>query len=133
MSAKPVERSANAGAIKTTFRRNLRQAMLRKGWYQSELARQAGLTRDQISTYCTGRGLPTNESLHKLAGALGVEASELLPERPMPPSGRGAVTTELKVVPGAAGKVWLSVDRLVQTSTALKIVEMLQAEQADND
>src|ERR1043165_6798156 len=55
---------------KQEFAKRVYNLMLNKGWHQSELARQAGLTRDSISTYINGKVFPTPSKLGKLAKAL---------------------------------------------------------------
>lgn len=118
--------------VRRQFADKVYKAMIGKGWYQSELARRSGLTRDQISTYVRGKALPESESLVKLAGALDVPPEELLPQHP---AGRGPVTmaaTEFRSLPGAKGKVWLHVDRAIGTATALKIVELIEKDEHAN-
>lgn len=58
--------------------RELRKA---RGWTQEELAARAGMTQGVITNLERGaRDNPTQETLDKLAGALGVPVSELLGE-----------------------------------------------------
>ncbi len=52
-----------------------------KGWNRSELARQSGLHRSQITLFESGRMVPYASQLAKLAAALGVDRSvDLLAE-----------------------------------------------------
>lgn len=115
---------------KAEFGNRLYKLMLSRGWSQSELARQAGLPRDSISTYIRGVSTPTPANLDRLARALGVKADDLLPnvletaiEEDMP-----AFSMQASV--NAPGKAWLRVNRAVSFSTASKIAELLAAEDA---
>lgn len=60
------------------FSGKLNHAMLEKGWNQSELARRAGIGRDNVSGYVRGHNLPNSKHLSKLATALNVPPSYLL-------------------------------------------------------
>jgi len=66
--------------IKEEFARRVYKMMLSKGMTQSELARASNLERNRISSYVRGVALPTGLSLTKLASALGVKPTELLPD-----------------------------------------------------
>lgn len=117
---------------KKAFAANVRKYMQKKGWYQSELARRAQLSRDQISKYCRGEALAGDEALHKLAGALGVAVSDLVPDKAQ--SSRDASTltaTEFKMIPGRPGAVWLKIDRVVSVSTAVAVIELLEKDVTD--
>jgi transcriptional regulator with XRE-family HTH domain len=48
----------NSEAKKIEFGKKVQDAMLRRGWNQSELGRRAGLKRDNISCYVRGTTLP---------------------------------------------------------------------------
>jgi transcriptional regulator with XRE-family HTH domain len=61
------------------FARRLRDALLRRGMSQADLARSAGVSKDAISTYMHHRSLPSDTSLAKLARALRVDPEVLLP------------------------------------------------------
>lgn len=61
--------------------RLLRQAIAAAGITQSELARRAGITRDAVSRYCTGRTPIPDGKLVILADALGVRPSLIDPDR----------------------------------------------------
>ncbi|MCJ7997485.1 helix-turn-helix transcriptional regulator [Rhizobium cremeum] len=66
--------------IKDEFARRVYKLMLNKGMNQSELARASGLERNRISAYVRGVALPTGLFLTKLASALGVKPTDLLPD-----------------------------------------------------
>jgi transcriptional regulator with XRE-family HTH domain len=113
---------------KQEFGRRLYQLMNRKGWHQSELARKAGVARDSISTYIRGVSMPDPGNLQKLAEALGVSTDELLPNHVEAAIDNDVPAMEMKVSGTDPRMAWLRVNRLVSTTTCLKIVELLGAD-----
>lgn len=113
---------------KQEFGRRLYKLMLRKGWNQSELARQAGIARDSVSTYVRGVSLPEPLNLERLAAALGVPAVEILPNATETAMDADAPSLELKISSANSLMAWLRVNRLVSTATAMKVVELLNAD-----
>lgn len=114
---------------KQEFGRRLNQLMLKKGLHHSELARRADLPRNNISTYINGRSYPTEQSLAKLAKALGVTSDELLPNRAeMAIRGEASPDFSMKSSVADPGKTWLTVNRLVSTTVAVKIAQLLEEE-----
>lgn len=69
------ERRVNDGR---GFAGNLRKFRELKGWTQTELAKEAGLTQSWISHFEAGRRKPTLDTLQKLTSALGCTLEELL-------------------------------------------------------
>ncbi len=113
---------------KQEFGRRLYRLMAAKGWHQSELARQAGIARDSASTYIRGVSLPEPGNLKLLADALGVDADDLLPNHVEAAIDNDVPSLEMKVSSSDARIAWLRVNRLVTTATAVKIVELLGAD-----
>lgn len=114
---------------KQALARNLKRAIIEKGWTPAELARRAGLTRDNISTYMRASSLPTEDSLRRLARALGKTPEDLLPNRPdIPRSDPDNPMLVLSQMPDGTSR--LQFDKIVSTETANKIIALLQA---DND
>jgi transcriptional regulator with XRE-family HTH domain len=113
---------------KQEFGKRLYQLMLSRGWNQSELARQADLPRDSISTYVRGVAFPTPKSLKALAGALGVPMTEVLPNAIEPADDDELPSFEMKVPPSAPNTAWLRVNRLVSLSTATKIAQLIESD-----
>lgn len=107
------------------FGRRLQQLMLAKNWNQSDLARAADLGRDSISTYVNGKTFPTPVALKKLADALGMEPSELLPNAMMNAMDDEHPAVELRQAAGHPGKAWLRVNRAVSFGAAARIVEII--------
>ncbi len=64
----------------TQVAKRIRQARLSQGLSQVRLARQAGLSADAVVRLEKKDRSPNVETLFKLADALGVHASELLPQ-----------------------------------------------------
>lgn len=110
------------------FGRRIYQLMLKKGWRQADLARESGLPRDSISTYVRGTVRPTDESLKKVAKALGVEKEDLLPNMIEDAIEQDSPSVEMKISASDPTKAWLRLNRLVNTSTAVKIIEIIHAE-----
>lgn len=121
---------APAHLTKQQFGKRLYEQMLKKGWTQSELGRQADLPRDSISVYIRGRSLPTPASLKKLADALGVEETELLPNYVESAIDDDTPMLEMKISPNAPNTAWLRVNRLVTVATAMKVLQLLEADDA---
>lgn len=115
---------------KQQFGKRLYEQMLKKGWTQSELGRQADLPRDSISVYIRGRSLPTPSSLKKLADALGVSETELLPNYVESAIDDDTPMLEMKISPNAPNTAWLRVNRLVTVATAMKVLQLLEADDA---
>ncbi len=115
---------------KQEFGKRLYNLMLRKGWNQSELARQAGIQRDSVSTYINGRSLPTPKNLLALSTALGVEAELLLPNHTEEAIEADETSFSFKVSPSQPNTAWLRVNRLVTLATAVKIAELLENDNA---
>lgn len=111
---------------KQEFGKRLYNLMLRKGWHQSELARQADLPRDSISVYIRGRSLPTPLNLRQLAAALDVTPEELLPNYVESAIDDDQPSLELKVSPNMPDQAWLRINRLVSVRAALKIMDVLE-------
>lgn len=116
------------------FGRRLHSAMLRKGWRQSELARQAErhLPRGQkfgrhlVSSYVRGVHMPTQLMLEALAKALEVSAADLIPSD----SGVawvGKTDTGLRLTISEDGsRAHIKMDMAVSIDTALRIAQALK-------
>lgn len=120
-------RFAPSTVAKQEFGRRLYQAMLVKGWTQSELARKADISRDKVSTYIRGITAPTDQNLMKLADVLNVDPKELLPAAAERAAMTGEPDFEMKRNPGMASHlIWLRINRAVSMKTALKIAELIE-------
>jgi transcriptional regulator with XRE-family HTH domain len=110
------------------FGNRLYKLMMEQGWNQSQMAREAGLPRDSISTYIRGKALPTPKSLQSLATALGVQPIDLLPNAMESAIDEDNPSLEMRVSTSAPNAAWLRVNRLVSLSTAAKVIEIIQAD-----
>lgn len=115
---------------KQEFAKRVYQLMLGKGWNQSELSRRSGLPRDSISVYIRAKSLPTPGNLQKLADAFGVKSDELLPNHLESAIDEDNPSFEMRVSTSLPSKAWVRVNRLVSMSTATKIAELLEADNA---
>jgi transcriptional regulator with XRE-family HTH domain len=115
---------------KEEFGRRLYSLMLSKGWNQSELSRQTDVPRDSISMYVRGKTLPTALSLEKLAVALGVSETELLPNHTEGAIAEDTPAFEIRQSPNTPNTAWLRVNRLVTLNAALKIADILANDNA---
>ena len=118
---------------KIEFGRRLYRLMLNKGWNQSELARQADLPRYAVSVYIRGKSLPTPPNVKRLAAALGVSETALLPniaENAI--SDDDTPSFELKVSSSAPNTAWLRVNQLVSTATAMQVAQLLSNDEVAN-
>lgn len=113
---------------KDEFARRLYKLMLDKGWRQADLARAAGLPRNAISVYLRGASLPNPESTKALAKALDMDPGVLLPNYTESAIERDNPEIEFRVSPADPKKAWLRINRLVSTSTAIKIMSLIEAD-----
>jgi transcriptional regulator with XRE-family HTH domain len=117
--------------MKRVFATRLTSARMRKGWNQSELARQAAIhTEDKnfgralVSMYERARMFPNPFHLIALAKALGVEPNDLAPSSmPKLEDSAPQLLTEDK----GGGMVLLRVNQVIPWSKALTILELLRS------
>lgn len=109
-------------ALKREFARRLHQAMRAKDWRQSDLARASGMPKDSISQYYNGKIFPTAFSLEKVARALGVQPTDLMPGATDPSPVGQAVPRDfgpvVEDVPGSPNLKRVRVSRVVSAKTA---------------
>jgi transcriptional regulator with XRE-family HTH domain len=114
---------------KLEFGERLHKLAMSRGLNQSDLARATGLTRDNISTYILGKSLPTAANLKALADFFQMSVEELLPNRVEEKIEAAPTSFEIKTSATSPNKAWLRVNRLVRLSTAVKIAELIEAEE----
>ncbi|HEY1090179.1 MAG TPA: hypothetical protein VGE47_03740, partial [Burkholderiaceae bacterium] len=85
-----------------------------------------------VSTYIRGKVLPTSLSVHKLADALGVSPDNLMPNYVKEAVNSENPEFEIRANPGMKGTAWLRVNRLVSMKTALRVMDILENENAAN-
>lgn len=98
---------------------------------QADLARLADVKRVAISSYVNGKALPEALNLRKIAQALGMQDDDLLPEAMRVAAEPGPVALSIRSSPAEPGKAWLTINRAVSTSVALKIATLLEADNAN--
>lgn len=113
---------------KQDFGRRLYKLMMAKGWSQSELARRAGIARDSVSTYVRAVSMPEPLNLERMARALGVSATDLLPNHIEAAIDEDVPSLELRVSTANNKLSWLRVNRLVTVDTAMKVISLLDAD-----
>lgn len=121
----PEGRLASRHLTKQQFGQRLYQLMLAHGWNQSELARQADLPRDAISTYVRGRLFPTPKNLQALAQAFGLTPAEILPNTVESAIESDIPSLDIRSSTAAPGTAWVRLNRLVELKTAQKILEII--------
>lgn len=142
-NAKPSELGDDATPLtpemlsRQEFARRLQALMLKKGWNQAELAKRAFGTitdkrgyetpqgKDSVSGYLAAKRMPGPKKLALLAKALDVEPEELLPNALAAAADREHLSFSMRELAGHSGKVWVTVDRLLPTSTAIKIAALI--------
>ncbi len=123
---------ASVSVAKAEFGRRLQHQMVKKGWNQSELARQAGyhmpgkkrLGRDSVSNWVRGEEMPGPVRLHALCKALSVKPEDLVPAG-------AAMSVDDKVSPLSIrvtqdGNVWLQINQATSMELAMKVVSILE-------
>lgn len=115
------------------FGRRVYNLMLKKGWRQSELARRADIQRSSISAYIRGQAFPTDINLDRIAKALGVEKTDLLPNQAIQAMQDSHSSFEIRVHETDKSKAWIKVNQLVNASTAAKVFQLLNDDVASSD
>ncbi len=127
----PGSSAARKHLTKQEFGRRLYRAILEKGWTQSELARQAGILRDSVSTYIRGRNMPDAVNLKKIAKALGMKEADLLPNYD-----EAAIEAqinppfEVRASAEDPTRMWVKLNRELPLATVTKLMQLLEGEDA---
>lgn len=117
----------DTSAVKHIFAQRLRQLLLERDWNQSDLARAAGVSRENISTFTTEKHLPKTITLKKIAQALGFKSGiELLPEmESLKDADNPTPTFGIRAIDSQPGMMWVRVNQSVPRAIALKIFALL--------
>jgi len=123
----------------------LREAMTKGNLSASEVARRVwGITkdrrgydvarnRDRIGHYLAGTSYPEPENLKELANAVGLTVEDLAIDRPEPAAGTRSPrqTTDMHItfLADRPDKARVQLDRVLDWGTALKIIEMIKADE----
>lgn len=121
---KPVPESValnNREVVKSEFARRLYEAIVSRGWNQSEFARHSGLNRDAVSTYVRGKSVPSPLNLEKMASVLGMRPEELMPNYYEAAHAKADSQMELRDVPNEEGYMWLKLNLRLPKKVAIEI------------
>lgn len=135
--------NAPRSAVRAEFAKRLSEAMRRKGYNQSELARrgtalmqQRGLhatmrsgkkavfSRDNVSNWVRGLALPSPVFLDVMADVLNVKKDWLLPARGVPSVGKSLPKLDLRST--APGRTFLTVGMDLPTDIAVEIYSRIK-------
>lgn len=145
MSRRPHARLAPTGGKtqqdlldQQTFARNLHQALIDKGWSQSDLARKiwgdrtdpvtgysVAKNRDRISKYIKGSEVPDPKNLARICEALGMSLEELAPNITASIVDREIPEVSMTAITGHLDKVHLHISKLVPLGVASRIISIL--------
>ncbi|PHK92954.1 hypothetical protein CR162_21215 [Pseudoroseomonas rhizosphaerae] len=119
-------------SLRAEVGRRIQQRMQAKGWNQSDLAREAGIGRDNVSTYVRGKSMPGPKILAAIAKALDCTAEDLAPGiHGATAAGRpggaalAAVPLEIRQVSDNSGEVWVRMHRRMSLEQAMRIMAIL--------
>lgn len=123
-------------ALMAEFARRLQSEMTKKGWNQSDLARQASkfmpdgekLNRDLVSRWLLMKNLPHPVNLDAVAQALGIAREDLLPFKASSVT-KAFSSVDMKEL--SDGRVWLRVNEPVEWSVAIKVLDLLKGSKAE--
>ncbi|MFY9294467.1 MAG: helix-turn-helix transcriptional regulator [Methylorubrum rhodinum] len=115
--------------------RNVKVLMETKGWTPSELARQAGISKQVVSTLNLGYTRPTRHNLLAIARALGVPVTQLDPEYEDIVANSVDTTPTLSATqaPDKPGYAVLIVNRIVRWRTAIEVQKLLAEDGPDDE
>jgi len=113
---------------KQEFGRRLYEAIIKRGWNQSELARRARIGRDSVSSYVRGISFPDPKNLQSLADALDCKKEDLLSNIVENAMDREHPAFEIKAAHGDPNNVWLRVNRMVSADLAAQIFTLINKE-----
>ncbi len=128
-------RSYPPAAVRADFARRLQARFISRGWSQSELARQSGVSRANISSYVRAKSSPGPAHLKALARALECQPCDLIPAaRAATDSRMGdrkkrdacAPQMSLAAMPGG-NTAWLQIECELPTAAALRLLADAQA------
>jgi transcriptional regulator with XRE-family HTH domain len=125
----PVSPEMTLEAAREVFASRLQHTMLKKGWTQSDLSREASkhmpnkkFGRDLISNYIRARMLPDARHAQALSKALGTSVEDLIPAR----GPRDSVAPRMSTRDAGDGNAWLQINQAVPWAVALKVMQILQ-------
>ncbi|UUJ74493.1 transcriptional repressor [Microcystis phage Mae-Yong1326-1] len=120
-----------------SFARRLHEAMLRKGWNQSDVARamwgevtdnrgyKVARNRDRVSQYLRGESIPEAANLQKLADIFGMDVADLAPDLVASAVDKARPEVALTAIAGHPDRVHLVVNKLVPLAVAARVVAII--------
>lgn len=102
-----------------------------RGWSQAELARRAGLNRNVVNTTENESSFPARQNLQAMARALGLEVNKITDIYVEEAHHRAPAALNITEAKNRPGFAWVQVNRLVRSSTALKIYQLVTEDDAD--
>lgn len=113
-------------AARKQFGRHLRRLMIERNLSQSDLARIALEKGDDqrymVSKWLNGKSLPSTESLGRLAKALDLEPSDLLPFELQASQGSDVIGITFYDLPDHPGMMGVSVNKIIPVKDAEKVL-----------
>jgi transcriptional regulator with XRE-family HTH domain len=113
-------------AVRREFAKRLQAAILERGWTQSELARRAGINRDNVSGYIRGQNRPGPTMLKKMADALGVASDKLMPMAAVQSVDKAIPAFQMVQLGDGTDRVWLRINQAVTWPQFLRIAQILK-------
>lgn len=110
--------------VRIEWARRLQRRMTGKGMNQSDLARAAGIGRDNISKYIVSGAIPSPGFLAKIAKALDCEPEDLLPTKGIPRV--DAVSPSFEITDAGGNHAWLRINQAVPWNVALEIAKLIK-------
>lgn len=111
----------NREMVKSEFARRLYEAIVSKGWTQSEFARHCELNRDAISTYVRGKSVPSPVNLEKMAAVLNMRPEDLMPNYYEAAQAKADSQMELRDVPNDEGYMWIKLNMRLPKKVAIEL------------
>ena len=102
-----------------------------RGWSQAELARRAGLNRNVVNTTENETSFPTRENLQRIANALSINLHELTDVYVQEAHHKAPAALNITEAQGRPGHVWVQVNLMLKTATALKVFELIANDDTD--
>jgi transcriptional regulator with XRE-family HTH domain len=134
--SKLTEDAGNYGTAKASsrkeFGRRLQNFILKRGWTQSDLARETGIGKDSISGYVRGRSIPSPLKVLRIAEALEVRPEDLSINTSHDPVRQESSSLQLTVAQGDPSRAWLTIDRELSFSTAAAIIKLIESDDIQN-
>lgn len=117
---------------KVSLIKNLNELLLKKGWKQSDLAREAQhhmpkgkeFGRHLPSAYLTGKNMPSPMMLDAMAKAFGVQITDIVSESTAEFVGMEPTTVRVEMRPSGRARVFIDME--MDTEKAFKIMNIIQ-------